>query len=191
MTEPHMNPRDKKLFIKHLQSATHYFEWGSGGSTVLTAKFPNIKSLTSIESDKSWIQTVEKQVLGKPHVKLVFVDIHCTPNDWGRPGPLCTEEQHKSYSEQIVKYTSPESLDLILIDGRYRVACCLKSFSLIRDTCVVLFDDFLNRPHYHVVLAYYDIIDKTADNCMAVLQKKKDCLPPSDELIAKYELDPN
>jgi hypothetical protein len=37
------------------------------------------------------------------------------------------------------------------------------------DDCVIAFDDFLNRPYYHIVLDYYDIIEKTKDNSMVIL----------------------
>lgn len=60
--------------------------------------------------------------------------------------------------------------------------------SLFIDNCVIAFDDFLNRTHYHVVLDYYDIIEKTQDNRMVILKKKHNinCVP--NELITKYEL---
>lgn len=63
---------------------------------------------------------------------------------------------------------------MILIDGRYRVACCLKCFDVIDENCVVLFDDFLNRKHYHVVLDYYTILEHTADKHMVLMKKKPD-----------------
>lgn len=181
-----MNPSDKLLFQKYLDASSRYFEWGSGGSTYLAAMKPNIKSITSIESDTQWFRAVNDAVKGKSHVKIVLVDLHCDPNNWGRPGSSCSENEQKRYSSQIL-YSNP---DLILIDGRYRIACCLKCFSTISDDCVVLFDDFLTRPHYNVVLTYFDVIEKTTDNCMVVLKKKTGQVAPTDEFIRKYELDP-
>jgi hypothetical protein len=46
----------------------------------------------------------------------------------------------------------------------------------------------LNRPHYHIVLNFYDIVEKTSDNRMVILKKKKDVESVPDELIQKYEL---
>ena len=68
-------------------------------------------------------------------------------------------------------------LDLVFIDGRFRVACCLKCYN----KCVIAFDDFLNREHY------FDIVEKTEDNRMVILKKKKNKVVP-EELIEKYEL---
>jgi hypothetical protein len=111
-------------------------------------------------------------------------------NTWGYPGPNSTHEQHINYSNYMAKLTIEEqqNIDLILIDGRFRVACCLKSFDLINSQCLIAFDDFLYRPHYHVVLDYYDIIEKTSDNRMVILQKKKSINTVPKELILKYEL---
>jgi predicted O-methyltransferase YrrM len=80
-----------------------------------------------------------------------------------------------------------ESIDLVFIDGRFRVACCLKCFEIIKDSCLIVYDDFLNRPEYHIVLRYFDIIDKTIDNRMVILKKKTNVTVPK-ELIEKYEL---
>ena len=52
---------------------------------------------------------------------------------------------------------------------------------------VILFDDFLMRPHYHIVLDYFTIVDQTADKCMVVLKKKAGA-SPSQELIERYEI---
>ena len=111
------------------------------------------------------------------------------PNTWGNPGKNATNIQKINYSNQITKLSKEEqdSIDLVLIDGRFRVACCLKCYDIISDSCVIAFDDFLNRPQYHVVLDYFDIIEKTSDNRMVILKKKKDVNIPK-ELIEKYEL---
>lgn len=92
----------------------------------------------------------------------------------------------KKYSDVPV----PFNTDLILIDGRFRVACCLKVFKQINKECFIAFDDFLDRKVYHIVLDYYDIIEKTENNSLVILRKKAG-EPPSNELIAKYEIIPN
>ena len=113
------------------------------------------------------------------------------PNTWGYPGKNSTLTQHKKYSDYMQNLTKEEqqNIDLILIDGRFRVACCLKCFDIINIDCLIDFDDFLDRPQYHVILNYYDIIEKTEDNRMVILKKKslnEDFTIPT-ELIQQYE----
>jgi hypothetical protein len=66
----------------------------------------------------------------------------------------------------------------------------LKCYDIIKDDCLIAFDDFLIRPKYHIVLEYFDIIEKTQDNRMVILKKKKNVNIPK-ELIEKYELNKN
>ena len=115
------------------------------------------------------------------------MDTH--PDNWGNPGKNATDIQKKNYSNHIRKLSKEEqdSIDLVFIDGRFRVACCLKCYDIIKDTCLIAFDDFLDRPHYHIVLEYFDIIEKTKDNRLVILKKKKNINIPK-ALIEKQEL---
>ena len=79
-------------------------------------------------------------------------------------------------------------IDLVFIDGRFRVACCLKCHAVINSGTLVAFDDFLNREQYGVVLFYYDIIDRTTDNRMAILRKKENGRRVPPWLIRTFEL---
>jgi hypothetical protein len=182
---PHLKEHDRQLFYKLLDGANVYFEYGSGGSTYQASIRQNIKKVYSVESDKEWKSKVEKNVNAK--VTFLFNEMDTQPDSWGNAGKNSTIEQRKSYSDKILKLSSAEqqAIDLILIDGRFRVACCLKSFNVITDKCLIMFDDFTSRPCYHVVLDYYDIVDRTIDNEMVVLRKKKCSMP--DDLILKYE----
>jgi len=182
--EPKLNPLDKLLFYQHLDKATHYFEFGSGGSTYQASIRPNIKSITTVESDLIWIDKLKTNI-SHPDIIYNYIDIQALPNSWGYPKKYCRKNRFPAYSDVKVR----PNTDLVLIDGRFRVACCLKLFSQIDDACIVVFDDFLNRKYYHVVLDYYKIIKQTTDNIMVVLQKKQ-CVAPSDELIEKYEFIP-
>lgn len=107
----------------------------------------------------------------------------------GDPGKNATIIQKINYSDQLRKLTKEQqdSIDLVFIDGRFRVACCLKCYDVIKDSCLIAFDDFLNRPQYHIVLEYFDIIEKTQDDRMVILKKKKNINIPK-EVIEKYEL---
>jgi hypothetical protein len=115
------------------------------------------------------------------------------PDTLGYPGPNSTHIQHKNYSNYLLNLTKNEqkSINLILIDGRFRVACCLKCFNVINPKCLIAFDDFLNRPYYHVVLDYYDIVEKTIDKSMVILKKKNSIKTIPENLILEYELIPN
>lgn len=185
--EPHFAEEDKKLFYKYLDKASTYFEFGSGGSTNQAYIRENIKKIYSVESDLIW-HNKAKKIMKNNKIHHIFNDMNTLPMTWGNPGPKATQQQMINYSDQIKKLKKEEiqDIDLILIDGRFRVACCLKCYDLINDNCLIAFDDFLNRKHYHIVLDFFDIIDSTTDKRMVILKKKK--TPILDQLIKRYEL---
>jgi hypothetical protein len=174
--EPHFHKNDKKLFYKYLNLSTNYFEFGSGGSTYQASIRQNLQKIYSVESDIHWFQILESKLIrNKEKINLNLIDLKCKSNDWGNPGKGSSIDDWKKYSNAICNLNNEEKqkLDLILIDGRFRVACCLKCFNIISENCFIIFDDFLNRNQYHIVLNYYNIIEKTEDNIMVILQKRK------------------
>jgi hypothetical protein len=189
--EPLFSKNDKDMFYKYLSKAANYFEYGSGGSTVQASLRKNILNIYSVESDKSWHNKIKK-IVKKSNIKYIHVEMGTMPNTYGHPGPNSTSDEKINYSEQMLLLEKQEvdNIDFILIDGRFRVACCLKCLSIIKDECIIAFDDFLNRSEYHIVLDYCDIIDNTTDNRLVILKRKSGIEIPR-EVIAKYELIPN
>lgn len=188
--EPHLAKNDKIMFYKYLNNAKVYFEYGSGGSTYQAAMKNNILKIYSVESDKVWYDKLKKILIKNTNLQYIYNEMNTQPNNWGNPGPNSTKEQHINYSEHIklINKDEQKKIDMVFIDGRFRVACCLKCFDVINDNCLIIFDDFLNRSYYHVVLDYYDIVEKTKDERMVVLKKKKNISSIPKELIKKYEL---
>ena len=186
--EPCFSENDKKMFYKYLDNTNIYFEYGSGGSTYQSSIRKNIKTIYSVESDITW-QKLLKKIITHPNINYIYNEMNTLPDSWGYPGENATNIQKLNYSNQITKLSKEEqdSIDLVLIDGRFRVTCCLKCYDIIKDTCLIAFDDFLGRPEYHIVLNYFDIIEITKDNRMVILKKKQNVNIPK-ELIEKYEL---
>ena len=180
---------DKIMFYKYLDNSKIYFEYGSGGSTYQASNRENIQVIYSVESDKIWHDKLKKLVKHK-NIKFIFNEMDVKPNTGGNPGPNSTKIQRVNYSNQLLGLDKNAALeiDLILIDGRFRAACCLKSFDVISNDCLIAFDDFLNRSQYHIVLNYFDIIEKTQDNRMVILKKKIDISSVEKEIIEKYEM---
>lgn len=189
--EPWFKINDKQMFYNYLNKSKIYFEYGSGGSTYQASIRNNISKIYSVESDLNWCKIIKK-IIKSNNITYFYNEMNTIPNNWGYPGKNSTPIQHQNYSNYIINLTKEEqnNIDFILIDGRFRVACCLKCFDVINTDCLIAFDDFLNRPHYHIVLKYYDIVEKTIDNTMVILKKKKSINTIPKELILKYELIP-
>ena len=62
------------------------------------------------------------------------------------------------------------SPDAVLIDGRFRVACLLQAIIHCKPDCILLFHDFFDRSHYHVVLKHVDLLTRV--DTLAVMRAK-------------------
>jgi len=186
---PHLAENDINMFYKYLNKAKVYFEFGSGGSTYQASIRDNIEKIYCVESDEEWVNKLKKNIKNDKVIYL-YTNLNTKPKTWGYPGSKCKDKQKKLYSDRLVNRTKElkDNLDLVFIDGRFRVACCLKCFNIIKPDCLIAFDDFLTRKEYHVVLKYFDIVEKTSDKRMVILKKKENVKSVPKKLIQKYEL---
>ena len=167
--EAHFSKNDKIIFYKYLDNTNVYFEYGSGGSTYQASIRKNIKTIYSVESDITW-QKKLNQTIKNPNINYIYNEMDTKPDTWGNPGKNATNIQKINYSNQITKLSKEEqdSIDLVLIDGRFRVACCLKCYNVINNNCIIAFDDFIGRKCYHIVLDYFEIIENSKDKFYGV-----------------------
>lgn len=153
-------PSDVAAFVEErYRSASCILEYGSGGSTVLAAELPN-KEVFSVESDQAWAERLSeffRQYDGVQSRPTIFhVDIGET-GKWGYPVNKKMQHVFPGYSCAIWEEMSVNP-DLILIDGRFRVSCFLISVALAKKGALVLFDDFVGRAEYDVILKYCEPI---------------------------------
>jgi len=150
---PFMSEAEKALFKKSLERAGRYFEFGSGGSTVWACQAG--LTVHGVESDAAWVAGL-KQRLGEA-CQVHAEDIGPT-KEWGFPASDVARHRFPAYSEAIHRHD--QAFDLILVDGRFRVASVLNA---IRHTLNVsnqpgdtrlFIHDFWNRRHYHAVLEF-------------------------------------
>ncbi|MCL6328454.1 tetratricopeptide repeat protein [Pectobacterium carotovorum subsp. carotovorum] len=185
---PRMSEKETQLFENYVKKATRYFEFGSGGSTKLVAR--NNVEVFGVESDKLWVETLKTEV--GPQCKVEYVDIGPT-KAWGYPIDDTHREKFPHYSEAILQYD--RAFNLILVDGRFRVACALNAIKHtlenqknIVDTTIFI-HDFWDRPDYHVVLAFLETVDKA--ETAGVFKIKNDInIVVLNEVLGKYKYIP-
>ena len=190
---PWLAKHDKQIFEEYLSKSSHYFEYGSGGSTFQAATRDNILKLFCVESDKAWLNKVKNSIKNLKDVEYLYCDLKTKPNSWGNPGKDCTDENKRMYSDQILRISESykKLIDMVFIDGRFRAACCLKAFNATKKNCVFLLDDFLYEDRikdYGVVLNYFDLV-KSGER-LVVLRKKKHIDSVPQEIIRRHELNP-
>lgn len=153
-----------------LSTSRCYLEYGSGGSTVKASEL-GVPVIISVESDASWLDAVKQKVqaskaVGAQH-HLVHIDIGPT-KEWGFPTSDSGWRGYAKYPLEAWKLCKEKNLspDLVLVDGRFRVACCLASFLFAKPGTRVLIDDYGDRPLYHAVEKFISVastIDRVAE----------------------------
>jgi hypothetical protein len=143
-----MHPPEKEELLRHLRAANTYFEFGCGGSTVVaSAEAPNLRRIWSVESDPAWIEKVRPQV-DAARCQLIHADIGPTgggghPVDMFAQAPLF----HRYWGAISAVGEQP---DVILVDGRFRVACAVEALR-VAPAATLLIHDYSIRPEYHAV----------------------------------------
>ena len=146
---PQLFDGDARLFLKHAPHARCYGEYGVGLSTLWMAENTEAE-IIGVDSSKAWIGKVENDLL-PGRARFIFVDIG-ELGKWGRPLTYRRRDHFLSYAEGL--WTGPRKPDLVLIDGRFRVCCFLISLANAAPGTKIVFDDYRDRPHYHLVEEY-------------------------------------
>lgn len=163
LARPSMRPREIALLTALLRRTKHMVEFGAGGSTTLALKL-GVSHLVSVESDEEWISRIladdaAARAQEDGRLKLLRADIG--PIGFlGGPGKGSDREKWASYSRTPWAHLDGHSPDLILIDGRFRVACILDSLLRVDRQTVLAIHDFWNRSAYHAVLPFLDELNR-------------------------------
>jgi len=186
-----MTKNERELFAKYASGAKIYLEFGSGGSTIAALTGSGGK-VYSVESDKGWIGSLRQkyEIIAKSEQSgrlcLIHADIGKT-GKWGVPVTLPNEtnrDRFLNYSQMpFEKYGEAKLADVVLIDGRFRVACCLQALLETNENTIIILHDYWNRPQYHTLNKYVEIIDGT--DSMMICKRKRAI--PEDEIRNEYD----
>lgn len=160
--KPWMSDNEINMITSYLENSNVMLEWGSGGSTIYFPQF--VKHYISIEHDMGWYNEI------KPHVSNNVNYYHI-----GLDEPLSDPTQ----KNQILSYLNFVDLlgiskfDRILIDGRGRGWCAEKIIPYLKPTSLVFIHDYWNRPSYHIVEKWYDVVDFIKEGQSLVVLKLK------------------
>lgn len=149
--EPELDAEALQRLTSELKQCRNYLEFGSGGSTLLANRL-GVRT-TSVESDPYYANVVREAISNASLVTILTPDMGITL-EWGWPA-FGTKRKGRPYVG--APFPMRPFPDLILVDGRYRIACALESARQANGAgknCTLIVDDYLERPHYHVVEQY-------------------------------------
>lgn len=121
------------ILASYLRSTDVGLEFGSGRSTLWFAK--RVQHLTSVEHDHTWHCRVS-QLMTASHIE--NVDFHLIPDD------VPPDSGNEARYVRVLDRFSANSLDFVLVDGKYRNFCSLAALGKLRTGGVLIIDD-VNR----------------------------------------------
>ena len=166
-------------FKSAVAGAHTYLEYGAGGSTILASHY--VQRLICVESDVWFLRAVERKLRAMGSVSenhFLHADIGVT-EFWGKPaftnfsaGRLRRWSRYPQLPWKFIEAVGAVP-DLILVDGRFRIACMLECLTHLNDqSTVICFDDYFDRESYTIVERFADMVDRAGR--MAFFRKKQD-----------------
>lgn len=142
--------READLLRKTFKDVGVILEYGSGGSTLLAADAARM-AVFSVESDPAWARRMQAWFVDTPPkvpVHVLYSDVGPT-GKWGSPSNKTKTRQWPAYALSIWDHPAFLHPDVVLVDGRFRLACMLTTLFRITRPVLLLCDDYLDRPSYH------------------------------------------
>lgn len=153
--EPHMDEETLSEFRAQLSRSRVYVEYGCGGSTVMAFRESSAK-IISVDSDKWWLDYVFNFISGDAsRLDACHVDLG-EVGSWGFP--LSSDADGSVYCSW--PWGRTKSADLVLVDGRFRVACLMKTLLSARPGTTVVFEDYYGRDFYYAAEKVADPIKR-------------------------------
>lgn len=145
-------PEVAALVRKHYEKSKVILEFGSGGSTVMASEMPG-KTIYSVESSRVWTKMMrrwfeQEQPASMPVMQHVNIG---STGKWGTPKDGSGYQRYHLYPLSIWDSEDFKHPDVILVDGRFRVACALTAMLRCTKKTTLLFDDYEGRKGYHVL----------------------------------------
>ena len=148
--KPHLINEELTAFLSFLTKDTIYFETGSGCSSIIAKYYA--KKTYAVEGSIKYYKIGIKNGLRN---NIIFKDLKPDILDWSFPGKKSNMNDWKNYFQS---YKKEYNADVILIDGRFKVATAMDIFDKIRDDTIVLLHEYFERPSYFILEHYYNYV---------------------------------
>jgi len=161
---------DDLLFKKLITTSKTYGEYGVGKSTRWVLNNSQA-SILAVDSSQAWIDVVRTGNETAKRLDIQWIDLGTL--GWaGRPVSYEKRDQFWAYIESI--WNRDQRPDLVLVDGRFRVACFLYSLATGTPDTHLLFDDYTDRPEYHLVEEFIKPVQTCGRQALFIIPEQLD-----------------
>jgi hypothetical protein len=158
--QPAMTLAEQQLLRAAVAGRRAGLEFGCGGSTGLLMQ-AGLSRLLSADSDQAWLRRVGAdppclEPMAEGRLRLLHIDIGPT-GAWGWPSEAAAMLRWPAYWRDPWEAAGP--VDLVLVDGRFRVACALAGVPRLARDAVLMVHDFWPRATYQgPLLRHFEVV---------------------------------
>lgn len=182
-----MHEEEKTLLKKYLSHSKNYLEFGLGGSTIF-ALIKTSVNVISVDTNQEWISFIKKYRIIRNNLnkrlQIFYVNIGPTVN-WGFPQSDEFREKFPDFSSLIFSKINCKDIDVILVDGRFRIACALQSIihGHVNKNLSILIHDYSFREEYKILEEFLNL--KEFEKTLYVFSVKENL--NIEQVKARYE----
>lgn len=155
-----MTPEERALLRDWSAPCSHIVEFGCGGSTLLFLEATSA-IIDSVDNNKDWVERIgteppSAEAIRSGRLKLCLVDTGPV-GKWGFPTDDATRPLWQNYPCAVWDGLRPPAVDLVFVDGRFRIACTVRAL-LQPQPAMIAFHDFWTRlDRYADLLRFLDV----------------------------------
>lgn len=156
LSEPWITFRAIRALESLVKPGMRIFEFGCGGSTLFFAR--RGAHVTSVEHDPGWAALVRDASRGLTDPPVIHEKPPCIRGDVPKVGSTRHIDPHADFSAYVeaIATVPDETLDLVCVDGRARVACALAARRKVRRGGWLLLDNSEREDYRDACMAFAD-----------------------------------
>lgn len=155
-----MEPEEIELYRSIIKPGIRLWEWGGGGSTIMAAKAGAI--ITTVEHNSNWAALLTNECVRQNLKEVSILNIPAI-------GTWTGDGDQRQFEAYVGAYTG-QPLDVVLVDGRARVAC-MQRISLLGPSGVTVALHDCDRPEY--AQAWELFAEKTRVNRLVIFSRRE------------------
>jgi hypothetical protein len=184
-----MSEAETSCYQSLLKRGHSVVEFGAGGSTVF-AVTRGVSRIVSVESDRTWIERLRSKVeiaTAEKEGRLTLIHAEVGPVDrYGAPADASMSHQWPDYA--LAPWHSGGDPDVVLVDGRFRVACITQTVLRCKRTTLIAVHDFWTRPGYHEALRVLEWVSSVGS--LGVFRPRRWSSRCAADLFQRYRFTP-
>ena len=148
-----MPARETAYLRRLLRGAGSFLEYGGGSSTLLAFE-KGVRSVMTVETDVRLAAILEQLARSSSSSFRCVGPTISTTFEWGQPAADADIEALGIAYANAPFDADEFAPDVVLIDGRYRVACAFAVAARVTKRTIILIDDYVGREGYRVIEEY-------------------------------------